>query len=129
LCGIIVAKDVYVMTIGERIKRRRSEMGLTADAVAEALNKNRATIYRYESNDIEKLPTTVLEPLAKVLNTTPAYLMGWTNEESEKKNDAISDIILRLRSDDEFLDVVKDLQELSAEQITAVKNFLAVFKQ
>lgn len=65
------------MTIGERIKKRRMELGLTADDVAFALGKNRATIYRYESNDIEKLPTTVLEPLAEVLKTTPADLMGW----------------------------------------------------
>lgn len=65
------------MTIGGRIKARRIQLGLSADEVAVALNKNRATVYRYESEDIEKLPTTVLEPLAKVLRTTPAYLMGW----------------------------------------------------
>ena len=65
------------MTIGQRIKQRRVELGLSADDVALALGKNRATIYRYESNDIEKLPTTVLEPLAEVLKTTPADLMGW----------------------------------------------------
>lgn len=65
------------MTIGQRIKQRRLELGLSADDVALALGKNRATIYRYESNDIEKLPTTVLEPLAEVLKTTPAHLMGW----------------------------------------------------
>ena len=49
----------------------------TADALAKLLNKNRATIYRYENGDIENMPIDVLEPLAKALNTTPAYLMGW----------------------------------------------------
>ena len=67
------------MTIGERIKLKRKELGITVDDLAVRLNKNRATIYRYESNEIEKLPTTVLEPLAKALNTTPAYLMGWND--------------------------------------------------
>jgi hypothetical phagelike protein len=70
------------MTIGERIKLKRKELGITVDDLAVRLNKNRATVYRYESNEIEKLPTTVLEPLAKALNTTPAYLMGW-NENTE----------------------------------------------
>lgn len=65
------------MTIGSRIKARRMELGLSVDTVAEKLNKNRATIYRYESNDIDNLPITVLEPLAEVLQTTPAFLMGW----------------------------------------------------
>ena len=45
------------------------------------LNKNRATIYRYENGDIENMPIDVLEPLAKALNTTPAYLMGWTDSQ------------------------------------------------
>lgn len=70
------------MTVGERIKQRRKELGLTVDEVAERLGKNRATVYRYESNEIENLPTPILEPLAKVLNTTPEYLMGWKDKES-----------------------------------------------
>ena len=70
------------MRIGERIKQRRLELGYTADALAKLLNKNRATIYRYENGDIENMPIDVLEPLAKALNTTPAYLMGW--QESHK---------------------------------------------
>lgn len=65
------------MTIGERIKERRKELGITVDELAEKLGKNRATIYRYESNEIEKLPTTVLEPLANALGVSPGYLMGW----------------------------------------------------
>lgn len=74
------------MNIGERIKKRRKEIGLSVDDVADKLNKNRATVYRYESNDIEKLPLNILEPLANVLQTTPAYLMGWDT----KKNSEIT---------------------------------------
>lgn len=44
---------------------------------ARGLNVSRATIYRYESAYIEKLPLDVLEPLSKVLKCTPQYLMGW----------------------------------------------------
>ena len=63
------------MTVGDRIKQRRLELGLSVDDLASKLNKNRATVYRYESNDIENFPTSTLEPLAKALGTTPAYLM------------------------------------------------------
>lgn len=65
------------MTVGERIKNRRQELGFSVDEVAKRLGKNRATIYRYESGDIEDLPTTVLESIASVLDITPAELMGW----------------------------------------------------
>lgn len=72
------------MTIGERVKARRLKLGLSVDEVADALGKNRATVYRYESNEIEKLPTTVLEPLANVLKVSPGYLMGWEDEETKE---------------------------------------------
>lgn len=65
------------MTIGDRIKLRRQEIGLSVDQVAERIGKNRATVYRYESNEIEKFPLDILYPLAEALRTTPAYLMGW----------------------------------------------------
>lgn len=83
------------MSIGKRIRERRKELGLTVDEVAEKLGKNRATIYRYESDEIENMPITVLEPLAKILNTTPSYLMGWDDLKtaaynSEKENNFIN---------------------------------------
>lgn len=75
------------MTIGERIKQRRTELGLSVDEVAEKLGKNRATVYRYESNEIENLPVGTLEPLAKILETTPAQLMGWDDDESQASDE------------------------------------------
>lgn len=67
-------------TVGERIKRRRKELELSVDDLADKIGKNRATIYRYESDEIENLPLNILEPLAQALGVTPAYLMGWENE-------------------------------------------------
>ncbi|WP_312281035.1 helix-turn-helix domain-containing protein [Oscillibacter sp.] len=75
------------MTTGDRIKQRRKELGLSVSELARALGKNRATIYRYESNDIENLPVNVLEPLARALDTTPAKLMGWYDREPPSQND------------------------------------------
>lgn len=74
------------MTIYERIKNRRKELNLSADEVAAALGVSRATVYRYESSDIEKLPTTILDPLSKILKCTPAYLMGWDDRFSEESS-------------------------------------------
>ena len=70
------------MTIGERIKNRRNMLGISADQLAEMTGKSRATIYRYENEDIKNLPSTILETLAIALNTTPADLMGWDETES-----------------------------------------------
>lgn len=72
--------------IHERIKRLRKQNKLSVDEIVKKLNISRATYYRYESNEIEKLPLTILEPLAKILNTTPAYLMGWQEPHQENKS-------------------------------------------
>lgn len=76
------------MTIGKRIKARREELGLSVDEVAKRLGKHRATVYRYESNEIGDLPTSVLEPLSVILGTTPAALMGWEEESTPLPPDA-----------------------------------------
>lgn len=69
--------------ISDRIRARREELGLSVAELANRLGKNRATVYRYESNDIEDMPSSVLEPLAKALQTTPAYLMGWDDKQTK----------------------------------------------
>lgn len=66
-------------TTGERMKQRRKELDLSAEQVAQALNVSRATVYRYENGDIEKVPGELLAPLARILNVSPAYLMGWSD--------------------------------------------------
>ena len=65
------------MTTGQRMKARRKELGLSAETVAEKLDISPATVYRYEKGDIDKIPGDILQPLASILHTTPAYLMGW----------------------------------------------------
>lgn len=70
------------MTIYERIKNRRKQLGISVDDVADALGVSRATIYRYESAEIEKVPASIIDKLAAVLQTTPAYLMTWTDDPS-----------------------------------------------
>lgn len=68
------------MTTGERIRSLRKARGISAETLAAALNVSRATMFRYESGEIGKLPGSVLKPLARELHTTPAYLMGWEED-------------------------------------------------
>jgi transcriptional regulator with XRE-family HTH domain len=68
-------------TVGKRIRNRRVELGYSVDELAKKLGKNRATVYRYESDEIENLPLSVIGPLAAALETTPGYLMGWEEKE------------------------------------------------
>lgn len=78
------------MTTGQRMKKRRKEIGLSAEKVAEILKVSPATIYRYENGEIEKVPGDRLGPIANALQTTPGYLMGW---ESISGSPAIPNIL------------------------------------
>lgn len=117
------------MNIGTRIKERRKELGLSVDDVASKLNKNRATVYRYESNDIENLPLNILEPLAKVLNTTPAYLMGWkkensTNIEINSKNTLSKEETTLLESFNKLNDLGKSEANKRVAELTEINRYL-----
>ena len=69
------------MDIGERIKRRREELGMTQDELARAAGyKSRSSINKIEI-DGRGIPQPKIEALAKALKVTPAYLMGWEEEE------------------------------------------------
>lgn len=111
------------MAIGQRIKSRRMQMKMSADELAKRLGKDRSTIYRYEKGDIENLPLDILEPIAKALDTTPQYLMGW--DEVQKKNNIQADIVLRMQRDDIFLSAVEKLYEMDSEKLS---NLLALLK-
>jgi transcriptional regulator with XRE-family HTH domain len=122
-------KEVIEMTIGKKIKDLRLKYDMTQEELATAAETTKQTIHKYETGIIENIPASKIKAIADKLKTTPAYLMGWQDEENNmvKKNDAIADIIIRLRSDDDFLKVVEGIKELSPEQLTAVKTFLSAF--
>jgi hypothetical protein len=41
--------------------------------------------YRYESGHIQSMPVSIVEPLARALQTTPEYLMGLVDKLSPEK--------------------------------------------
>lgn len=110
------------MTVGERIKQRRKELNISANALGIKLGVNRSTICRYESGYIEKMPIDILKPIAKALNTTPEYLMGW--EDEQQKNDIQADIILKMRTDDTFMSVVESLYKLDPDKLESINQML-----
>lgn len=116
------------MEIGKRIKARREELGLSQDDLAKMVGyTSRSSIAKVETNANGMVQSKVVA-FAKALQTTPAYLMGWVdNEETEKKNDTITDIILKLRSDSELLNMVKNICELSPDKRSAVQNLIFAF--
>lgn len=109
--------------IGEYIKERRKALGMSQDELAEKMGyKNRSTIAKIEKGVNDVTQTNIVK-FAEVLRTTPAYLMGWV--ETEKKNNAIADIVIRLRTDEDFLYLVESMGKLDTEKLKAFKQLVS----
>ena len=72
--------------MAQRIKALRQEKGLTLEQVADVVGVGKSTVRKWETGMIANMKRDKIADLAKALGTTPAYLMGW--EENEEKNDS-----------------------------------------
>ena len=65
------------MEIGERIKARREELGMSQDELARLVGyKWRSSINKIELGG-QRLPQKKIVEIARALRVTPSYLMGW----------------------------------------------------
>lgn len=74
------------MTIGDRLRLCRKEEQKTLDEVAAVVGISRQTMSRYETGIIGNIPSDKIELLAKALNVSPAYLMGWEDKDGNVLN-------------------------------------------
>ena len=110
------------MSIGEKIKLRRMELGWSQRELSKRMKySNHSTIARIETGHVD-IPQSRIVQFAEVLNTTVAYLMDW--EEVEKKNDTISDAVVRMRSESRFLSVVEILTAMDPEDLETAEKVL-----
>lgn len=85
------------MTIGQRIQKRREELGMTQEELAHKIGyKSKSSINKIEL-DIQQLKQIKIKEIAEALQTTPDYIMGWDiEEESKPKPVELTDEELRI---------------------------------
>ena len=71
------------MDFKELIKKRREELGMSYQELSNKTGFSKSVLQRYETGTTKKIPANRIEKIAKALNTTPAYLMGWQPNELE----------------------------------------------
>lgn len=81
-------KELSNMTIGDRIREKRDEHGMTLEDIAKLIGVSRQTMSRYETGAIKGVPSDKIELIAKALGTTPGYLMGWEDKSEDIKKAA-----------------------------------------
>lgn len=72
-------------TLYDRIKSRRTELGLTVEELAHKMGyKDKSSISKIENGKAD-IPQSKIAAFADALQTTPAYLMGWEEQPDPKK--------------------------------------------
>ena len=78
--------DITTYEIIQRIKQRRTDLKLSYQDLADRTGLSKSTLQRYETGDIANIPLSKIEVLAKGLETTPQYIMGWEPAKKSKKS-------------------------------------------
>ena len=65
------------MDIGEKMKNRRIELGLSLEAVGDIVGVGKSTVRKWENGFIKNMGRDKIALVAKALRVTPGYLMGW----------------------------------------------------
>lgn len=109
--------------MAKRIKELRKARDMTLEDVAKIVGVGKSTVRKWETGMIENMRRDKIAALAQALGTTPVSLMGW-DEETEKKNDILSDIILKMRTDTTFASVVESLYKLDKDKLETINQML-----
>ena len=79
----------------KKLKEAREKQGLSLQQVSDKLKKystsvSAATLQRYESGEISRIPIKRITALSKIYNTTPEYLLGFKDEDNSISRDNLT---------------------------------------
>ena len=99
--------------------------------LARDLKISKSAISQYLSGNRTIKDSRRLYSICKYLDVSEAWMMGFDvpmeRQKAQKNNDTIADIVVRMRTDEDFLSVVEVLNGLDAEKLASVKQMLSAF--
>lgn len=129
----------HIEEFGKRLQFALEQTGMSQSQLANATGITNATISRYISGIFEPKQKAI-QKLAIALNVSEKWLSGYDTDQeavdkadpnafgvTKKAKEDVLDIILRLHSDTEFLEIVEKISTLDNEKLKALKQFLKVF--
>ena len=112
------------MDVGDRIKKRRLELNMTQEELAKKLGyKTRGSVTKIESG-YQNLTQPKIVAMAKALETTTDYLMGWGVTIKSNSNNYENAINAVLRLDTEEIESIITFAEslIKARNASVVKQ-------
>lgn len=110
--------------MSNKIKELRKSKNMTLEEVGKKVGVGKSTVRKWETGMIANMKRDKILALANALDTTPAYLMGWIDEKEERKNDIITEVVLKMRTDETFASVVENLYKLDKDKLETINQML-----
>lgn len=120
--------------IGAIIRRRRIELGLSQEELAERCGfKSKSSINKMESG-VQGLPQSKIIAVAKALETTPGYILGWEaveeNQQQEYYTDEVTAQIAEDMATNPNLRMLYDVQrDMDPEDLQAMYSMAMALKR
>jgi transcriptional regulator with XRE-family HTH domain len=119
---------VNLLNIGAKIRAARQAKGMTQEELGAILGVQKSAIAKYESGRVVNIKRSTLKKISDVLGIPPFELIFDEEQRKiQKKNDVLSDIILKMNEDEDLLSMVETLSNLGFEKREAVKTVLNAF--
>ena len=113
------------MGVGDKIRVARINKGMTQEDLGKALGVQKSAIAKYENGRVINIKRSTLKKISDVLGIAPSELIFDAYiEEEQKKNDIQADIILRMRTDSDFMSAAESLYKLDKEQLKSINQML-----
>ena len=111
------------MSIGQKIKQRRTELGWSQrDLAAKMGYNNNSTVARIENGKVD-IPQSRIVKFSEVLGVSIAYLMGW-DEEIEKDPTGMAERHFEILMDEDIADIFDEFKVLDGQQRQLVKDLV-----
>ena len=102
--------------MARKIKELRLANGLTLEQVADVVGVGKSTVRKWETGMIANMKRDKIALLAKALSTTPAYLMGWFEEEP------VENTITVTEDEQKLLDLFRMVPENQQQMVLQMIN-------
>ena len=113
------------MNVGEKIKIARINKGMTQEELGKALGVQKSAIAKYENGRVVNIKRSTLKRLSDILGIAPSELIFESYiKEEQKKNDIQADIILKMRTDTDFMSAVETLYKLDKDKLQSINQML-----
>lgn len=116
------------MTIGRRIRTARESMDISQSELAEKIGVSKQTLYKYENGIITNIPSDKIEAIARVLNTTPASIMGWVGEQPKQEDDELQEYLEELKNRSEMRMLFKTVKGTKKEDVEKAVRIIEALK-